>query len=515
MGAIRPAQAIAAALREAGGGPVFGLPGGGGNLDLIGTAEEAGLRFVLCHGETAAAIAAATWAEETGLPAACLATRGPGAASLANGLAHALLDRAPLLAITDAIAAGDRARVPHQRLDHARLLAETVKASVPIDADPGATAAWAVDLALAPPPGPVHLDVVAGAPRAPLPPIPARTATPPADLDEARRLVAAARRPVVLAGVGVRGAAGAIERLVAGTTIPVLTTYKAKGLAPPANDAGLLTGGTLELPVLHSADLVIAVGLDPVELIPAPWRTAAPVLSLAAWPANAATFPIACELVGDVPELAAKLGAVAGDWDTAPAAYRAAALERLAVPVAGLDPVAVVQAAAAAAPGGMATVDAGAHMLVAMPYWPGRALISSGLATMGFALPAAIGAALAGTGRRITCLTGDGGLSMCAGELETVARLRLPVTVVVFNDAALSLIEIKQRPSGHGGRAAVRYLPTDWAAVARGFGIEGRRVERADGLAAALAPPAEGPLVVDALVDPSGYPAVLAATRES
>ena len=128
----------------------------------------------------------------------------------------------------------------------------------------------------------------------------------------------------------------------------------------------------------------------------------------------------------------------------------------------------------AAPPASVATVDAGAHMLAVMPLWsvdePGQVLISSGLATMGYAVPAAVGAALARPDQRVFCFVGDGGLGMVLGELETIARLRLAVTVVVFNDASLSLIRVKQRPEGHGDERAVRYSPVDFAAVAAGLG---------------------------------------------
>ena len=116
-------------------------------------------------------------------------------------------------------------------------------------------------------------------------------------------------------------------------------------------------------------------------------------------------------------------------------------------------------------------------MLVAMPVLrveePRRCLISSGLATMGFSLPAAIAASCV-TDAPVYCLTGDGGLGMCLAELETVARLGRDIRVVVFDDATLSLIAIKQG-AGQGGAAAVRYADTDLAAVAEGLGVPGRR----------------------------------------
>ena len=94
---------------------------------------------------------------------------------------------------------------------------------------------------------------------------------------------------------------------------------------------------------------------------------------------------------------------------------------------------------------------------------------------MGFALPAAIAAALVHPGRRVVCFTGDGGLGMVLAELETLARLQLDVLVVVFNDSTLSLIAIKQRSEGQGGTGAV-YRPTDYAAIARGCGLAAETV---------------------------------------
>jgi thiamine pyrophosphate-dependent acetolactate synthase large subunit-like protein len=93
------AGAIVAALARAGTRLVFGVPGGGPNLDVVGAAEAAGLRFVLAHGETAATIMAATSADLTGAAGAVVVTRGPGLASAVNGIAHAALDRLPVVVI--------------------------------------------------------------------------------------------------------------------------------------------------------------------------------------------------------------------------------------------------------------------------------------------------------------------------------------------------------------------------------------------------------------------------------
>ena len=150
------ATAIVAALAAAGTRVVFGVPGGGPNLDVVGAADAAGLRFVLTHGETAAAIMAATSADQTGAPGAVLVTRGPGLASAVNGIAHAALDRLPLVVIADTVRAAEAGRVSHQRLDQAALGASVAKAVLTIGGDrAGQAAARAVRQALAAPPGPV------------------------------------------------------------------------------------------------------------------------------------------------------------------------------------------------------------------------------------------------------------------------------------------------------------------------------------------------------------------------
>ena len=155
------------------------------------------------------------------------------------------------------------------------------------------------------------------------------------------------------------------------------------------------------------------------------------------------------------------------------AKFRAATQDALEDEAAGFRPQDVIRTVRETAGDATVTVDAGAHMLVAMALWntdhPSRVLISNGLATMGFALPAAVGAALARPSSKVICLVGDGGLGMVLAELETLARLDLDVTVVVFNDATLTLIELKQPPGADPG--AVAYRGTDFAAAARAMGV--------------------------------------------
>jgi acetolactate synthase-1/2/3 large subunit len=524
---------------------IFGVPGGGSNLEVLEAARARGLPFVLCHQEWAATIMAAVTGELTGRPGAVLSTLGPGVTASATGLAHALLDRSPLLYISDRHPAGALAYATHQYVDHAAHLGPIVKGSVTVA--PGSAGHWvahAVQLALAEPRGPVHLDLpadVAGAQAVPV----ATTLTPPAPpalddalVERAAELIRGAKRPLVIAGLGCRAAdAKWLRAFCEALPAPVLTTYKAKGAIPDPHPLamGIFTGGVLEEPLVRRADLIITFGLDTVELIPRPWSYTAPVLSLARGPSSeprrrapggGGYFTPALEVVGDLGSILEDLAPrimrrdVKADWDVAEVdrirRRRASALE---IPVPGLAPHRVAQLARElTAAGSIATVDAGAHMFPTTTYWqslePGELLISNGLATMGFALPAAIAAQLVHPGRRVICFTGDGGLMMVAAELETVARLRLPIVIVVFNDAALSLIEVKQEQKGFEG-VSMRYAGPDLVALARAFGIRALAATSEVTLQSALiaAQTAPGPTLIAARIDPSGYRAMLEIVR--
>ena len=548
------AVAIVRALAEAGTRLMFGVPGGGPNLDVVGAAEAAGLRFVLAHGETAATIMAATCADLTGTPGAVVVTRGPGLASAVNGVAHAALDRLPVVVIADTVAAADRDRISHQRIDQAALGRSVAKAAVTVGGPAaGAAAARVVRTALAAPPGPVLANLDDSVPdrdtdradRASAGPggAPAwdggaaGTAVTAAGATLLAAALRRARRPVLLLGADAIPRTAAIRAALAGCGLPALHTYRARGILPDsgADAAGLVTGGTMEWPLLSAADLIVGLGADEAEMIPAPWDYAARVI-LVAEAAGAASPPgepgyrgyftgatvLRMPLTRALEVLAAGPG---HDWPPgAGRAARADAAGRLvaaAVAAPGrLAPQQVVATVRARTPPQtIATVDAGAHMLVAMPLWevpePRRLLVSSGLATMGYALPAGIAAALCAPGAPVVAFTGDGGLGMTLAEIETAARLSLRLIVVVFNDAALSLIKIKQKPAGQGGDDAVRYGPVSFAAAAAAMGAAGAAVTTEDGLAAAVADALRrpGPTVIDATVDPAGYPAVMDLSR--
>ena len=536
QGAPAGAAAIVTALADAGTTVVFGLPGGGPNLDVVGAAAQAGLRFVLAHTETAAVIMAATYADFTGRPGAAVVTRGPGLASAVNGIAHAALDRLPVVVIADTVRLADAGRISHQRLDQAALGAVVAKAVVTIGRDrTGEAAANAVRLALMRPAGPVVALMDDSAISDPGISDPGGECSGQASDDGVAVLAQAlrrSRRPVIMLGTGAIAHTAAIRSALAGRGIPALHTYRARGIVPDstAEAAGLVTGGTMEWPLLAAADLIVGLGVDEAEMIPAAWDYAAPVLLVAGYPPNGpgpAYFPRATALDIPLPAAIAVLANRHGEHDWPPGVGQIARSQsalRLSEAAAArpgfLSPVQVVSVVRAHVPGEtVVTVDAGAHMLAVMPLWevtePRRLLISSGLATMGFALPAAIAAALCAPARLVVAFTGDGGLGMTLAEIETAARLRLRIAVVVFNDAALSLIKIKQRAAGQGGAEAVDFGPVSYARAAQALGAAAATVSTEKELAAALSAASgrDGPTVIDVQVDPAAYPAIMDLSR--
>jgi acetolactate synthase-1/2/3 large subunit len=527
------ADFLVSELRAAGVRMLFGVPGGGGNLDIIDAARRGGLPFVLTHTETGGALMACAQAEITGAAAACLCTLGPGTSSVVNGVAHASLDRVPLLVFTDRHPE-TAADCLHQRFDHASVLAPLVKHTLRLQADASDTLRAGIACALAPAAGPVHFDCAPEVFAREIPGRAPRTSDserPEWTSDLGRRTLdnvfPASRRPLVIAGLGAAtpDAARAVRAFCERHTIPALVTYKAKGVLPDDSPlfAGVFTNGAIERPIIERADLLIGIGLDPVELLPRPWNFSATIIGCG-WPIpDQRHIPFVAEYVGPVAETVSQLArdrTFTSEWDVREIA-ETAARQRAAVCVdaEGLSPSrAIGLAARSVGREARVAIDAGAHMLPAVNLWPvfepHQLLISNGLSTMGFALPAAIGASLLDRERRAVAVTGDGGLMMCVGELKTAVRERAPVLTLVLNDASLSLIKIKQDkrrlPS-----AGVTLGDVDWCAMAAGVGMPAWRADDPASLERALggALSAPGPALIDARVDPGVYPATLQAVR--
>ena len=522
---VRPDLLAAAAMSQlaaVGTDLMFGVPGGGPNIDMIEKGGEVGIRFILTHGETAACIAAGAYGKLTGTPGAVGVTRGPGVTSAANGVAQATLDRFPLILLSDAVPAAERDRIAHQRLDHQRMMAPLTKWTGTLGSeDPAEVVEQASRLAVSSPAGAVHLDFDPTAPGDRPPELPRRVDLDPGAVARARDLIARARRPVFLVGAEAIPYAGEVRSLVEGLGAPALVTYQAKGIIPDTSPSygGLFTNSVSERRLIDDADLIVAVELDPIEPLAGSWPYLAPVLAVNSRPLTDSYYPVTVEVSGPIDAaLQCLAGSFSVTWlpNAGPEA-NTMVLEALHAECPGFSPFELMETIAEAGPDDpIVTVDAGAHFLVIMPYRPVirplDLLISNGLATMGFALPAAIGAALARPERSVLCLVGDGGLGMTLAELETVARLDLDITVVVFNDSTLSLIAIKQDSPSREDVNPFHYGPTDFATAAQAMGMEGHVATGPDHVREALGA-GSGPRLIDARVDPEVYDHVIETAR--
>jgi acetolactate synthase-1/2/3 large subunit len=504
---------------------------GGESVEVLDGLRRRGIWFVLVHNEPSAVFMADATARLTGKPGVCLTTLGPGAANAVVGVAHAYLDRSPVLLLTAQIPDRLHPRHTHQWVDLQALFKPITKHSfklAPASADETVCAALA--LATSGRPGPVHIQVTnqdAAQPALPGPaplekPLGAGAAVSPISM--AREVLARSRRPIIVAGLGLEPEKPytALRKLAEAAAAPVITTPKGKGSLPDDHPlaAGTigLTRGDPAYQLLDEADCVLALGFDVVELVK-PWDQPAPLIWVAPWANDDPPLNAQVELVGPMQpvleHLAVSSYAAAPDWGTARVAAHRELLNRQVLPTLArgrMLPQAVVRAVRASVPpDSVLATDVGSHKILSGLAWPAYApnsfLVSNGLSSMGFALPAAMAASLARPGRPTVCFTGDAGLAMVIGELGLLARLQTPVIVVVFNDGALDLIRSQQVRAGKHVYGT-EFVNPDFTQIAAAYQIDACRVsseeECAEAVRAAVA--AARPALIEALIDPVSYP---------
>jgi acetolactate synthase-1/2/3 large subunit len=521
---MRGADALIAALERAGVDTVFGMPGGA-SLPLYDALLDSPIRHVLMRHEAAAGHAAEGYARATGRVGVAFATSGPGATNLVTPICDAHMDSVPTLFVTGQVRTALRGSNAFQEADVIGITAPIVKHSLSVErADDIAQAVTdALHLAIAGRPGPVLIDVpvdVASAPARDLEPhapqIPGyrpRTKPNGRQVRIAAAAIAAARRPVLYAGGGVvhAGAAAELTRLARLTGMPVTTTLMALGTFPASDRQWLGMLGMHGTPAanwaMDEADLIVAVGArfdDRVTGDLAEFAPHAKIVHIDVDPAEIGkNVPVHVPIVGDARRaLAAIADTYAGgdgdpsrlaDWwdridswraDPAPRTDAEAALDALQ-DILGGDAI--------------VTTDVGQHQMWAANRLrfdrPRRWVTSGGLGTMGFGLPAAIGAQIACPDETVVCVTGEGSLLLNVQELATVAHERLPVKVVVLDNRCLGMVRQQQDMFWNGRRSEVELGATpDWLALARSFGIPAH-----DDIAAIAEP---GPALIHVPIDP-------------
>lgn len=526
-------ETIASFLKRAEIDCVFGYPGDP-SVELLEGLRREGMAFVLTAREGTAGLMAEAWAMLTGKPGVALSTLGPGSTNLVNAVANAMLDRVPMIAISGQIDTVRRPTFTHQVVDHAALFGPVSKWAAEVTPETvGHILRKAHKVASSDRPGPVHLttpaDVVgAEAVDAEIDLAPTSVSTgltvfarPGAD---PLRMLKAARRPVVVFGLSAQrhGSGAAIVAFAEAAGAAIVASPMAKGTVSEDHPrfAGVLDMACSDMmwTFLDEADLVVAVGFDAVELIK-PWKTKAPVLHIDTVPNDDQIYAAEVECVGPIGETLEALSAEAGDsegWsDAVLSAHRAQLTEACeAGRVAGrLNPTDVIRAVQDWAPAdAVATSDVGSHKLLVGQCWTTvcerGVLMTNGLSSMGFSLPAAMAAKMVLPHREVVCFTGDGGLAMVQSELRTAASLGLAFRVIVFCDNSLNRIELKQAARGYPP-VGTRIDATDIVKLATSMGCEGAMVDGPKALERLLAEPApeDRPQVIGAVVDPAQYTA--------
>jgi acetolactate synthase-1/2/3 large subunit len=516
-------------LREAGVRYVMGHPGGE-VVDLIEGFRAAGLEFVLTRHETSAAFMADAMAASTGIPGVCVATLGPGATNLVTGVAQAYLDRSPVLALTGQLPMSRYEIVTHQKLDLRALYTPITKWQARVSAaDAADVADRALRVALSPRRGPVHLEVPSDVPHQETSEVdeaPAWPATRMPAIDAgaagaaAQRLVRG-RRPLILVGLDANDdvIASRVAAFAEEWQIPVLDSPKAKGVFP--EDHPLFVGtiemlGTARLyEEIERSDLVFMIGFDPVEF-DRDWPAGPEVVHIGPLPNDDRYYRASVEVVGPINEALDAIRSLAGT----PQAKRSAAeiadfrssFRAFVSPARpGLTAQRVLTVMREVLPiDAIATCDVGYNKAVTGQCWVAHRaktfFMSNGLSSMGYGLPAAIGLKLVHRDTPVACVLGDGGFGMTMAELETAARLGLPVIVVVLADDALSQIKAGQERRGYPVTGTT-FGALDYVAIARGFGAKGYDVTTEAECRAAFrdALSARTPVLIAAHVDPTAY----------
>lgn len=532
-------ELISTLLKREGVQYLFGIPGGGGTIDLLDATEKDGIRFVLNSHETASAVMACVVAELTGVPGVVLTAISPGVANVANGVAYAYLERVPLLVLSDSYPWGASQVVLRQTLNHRQLFQGITKWTASLCAE------WAHEMlqrafrtTLEDRPGPVQLDIPddvaqqSVAEKA-LHPVTKQVsirlyAEEPAGFSRVVDRIRQAKLPAIIAGMGLRWdkAYAQLRALAERIGAPVFCTPKVKGALPENHpySAGVFIGGKLEMEILGKADLIIGVGLDPADMLAKPWKYSQPLIAIDRVSNTNEIYHAEMELVGNIAEILSMLtDALPAEhkWDESVApAYRKKVYDALALPTQGLAPFRISDITRElTADDVILTTDVGASKLLLSqiwrPYQPNSVLMSNPLGTMGCAVPAAIAAKLIFPHRQVVSLCGDGGFWMRMAELQTAMELGVSPVIVVLNDRALSQIKIKQLKKGLAV-VGTEFRGANYVKIAEAFGgrgiCVGTEAEYADALKEALR--SSTLTVIEARIDPSRYADQFDAIRE-
>jgi acetolactate synthase-1/2/3 large subunit len=525
------ARLVVEALEREGVRHIFGYPGGA-IMPVYDALVGSSITHILVRHEQAAALAADAYGRVTGRPGVCLATSGPGATNLVTGIANAFLDSVPMVAITGQVANPLIGTDAFQEVDIFGITLPIVKHSYLLR-DPSEIPhvfAEAFALAASGRPGPVLIDLPKDvgqrqvAIQSNFAPPPAR-ALPPADqtaIARANALIAAAKQPVLYfgGGVAIARAERALREFAARTGMPSTGTLKGLGAIPTdaENYLGMIGmhGTRAANLAVDDSDLLVCVGARFDDRATGKLDTfaqKAKVIHIDGDPAEIGKLRRPeVAIAGDVAVILDELDAVP-EID----AWRARCAEMSArwqpdydAPGKGVyAPALLKQVTEQAGDELIVTCDVGQHQMWVAQHCrftrPQAHLTSAGLGTMGYGIPAGIGAWLASPESTVVTVTGDGSIMMNIHELATLRRYRIPLKILLLDNSALGMVRQWQELFFDGNFSEVDlYDNPDFAEVARAFGIEAFTLDHRADVPAAIERllSTSGPVLCHARIDP-------------
>ncbi len=552
--ALRGAQLLAKALQAEGVDVLFGYPGGA-NLEIFDVLREFGIHCVRTEHEQGAVHAAQGYARASGKVGVCLATSGPGATNLVTGIADANSDSTPIVAITGNVPSPLLGKNAFQEVDIVGITRPISKKNYLVKrvTDIPEVVREAFSLAGGNRPGPVLIDIPKDiqqhypkdAEGNYIPPRIPAVIEPPEQpiggltdnqLEEACRLLAEAQRPVIYAGGGIVAADCAAQLLALAEQLqcPVTTTVMGQGIFPPDHPLALhslgMHGAKYANVAINEADVVLALGVrfdDRVTGNVQQFIARGKIIHIdidrdELNKNKVVTLPICADVKAALEQLLGRAARQAPrDWLDYLASLRES--HPFEVPEkASISPQYAIRLLSDMTSGeAVVSLGVGQHQMWAMQHYRSRRprsfLSSSGFGTMGYGLPAAIGAKVACPERQVIDIDGDGSLNMTVHELATCRRYGIGVKVVVINNQWLGMVRQWQDMIYEGHRAdshladpmAVKAadeadIYPDFPTIAAGYRVKAERVSRPEDLAAAyerlLADPAE-PYLLDVIVE--------------
>lgn len=539
----RGADLLVRALVDAGVRHVFGVPGDTGVVfyDALHDARDE-IRHVLARDERHAAYMADGYARSTNAVGVCEASSGGGVSYVASGLAEAYAASVPMLVITTDIHRNSRGTGALTEIDQTAIFSGCTKwqRTVEVADDITATVAEALRQARRGRPAPVALifpedvldEQVEIDDRAPTTYAAEPRPVAGTRVSEAAHLLAGARQPVLVAGGGVHLSAAydPLRALAERAAIPVATTIHGKGAIDedhPLSLGVVGANGAREFATaqVEQADVALLIGTranaTDTNSYTAPPRGEASVIQIDIEPERAGrNYPGSLGLTGDAAQVLDQLVAEVPETDDASHRQRTRGLASarsqweqrhrapITLPEGLLEPREVIRTLHEVfGPDALVVGDPGTPTPNLAAFWPTssgarRIIIPRGHGPMGYAMPAAIGVAVANPGRRVLCLTTDGSLAMAAGDWETAVRLRLPITFVVLDNSSMGWIKMLQHLFEGRRYFGVDPGPIDSVALARSMGMPAERTDSLAALKSAVTPtsPTDGPRMCEVKV---------------